>query len=214
MMAFGRLLMIAGASALAAQALVPTYVEALRMTTVLTPVELWQRTGDAMWISWIILLPHLFGLVVAVVHIFDLRSTLVVAAFRGLVVVLLPALTVAAIAAPLVVVAGLSGHQGRWQTGEIIGVGAGAASIAAAVAAWAVYRSAGNAPPYLRLLLYQGVLALALAPWLGFSFEHLGRAIAEPVGLWIGAGAWVSLVVGTHFTAMTVRQEVAPPEAA
>jgi hypothetical protein len=216
-MKFGRGLMIAGGALLAAQAFLPTYVrsglqrvdfpdghyELHYRRAAEAPAAVWVSTGSGMWISWLMLLPHLFGLAVALGHLLDARSTRFLGVYR-LVMVLacIPFGGVAVVGTLACVVAMLAEPwEIRGEALVALGLLLGAVAIFAVLLRSLKTSAVDRSPPYLRLLVYQGAVALVLSSWLAGVVASLEGRTADGWGIWAGIAGWALLLVGTHVTA-------------
>ncbi len=213
-MRFARVLMVLGGLGLAAGAFVPTYrnQEEQRkfVNGVLTirsgqsvfesPWEL--CAGGVWWFSWMVLLPHLFGLSVAWFHAFDVHARRLHGLYRAASGLAMLPIFITALAVTFAGIANFMMENWLYATGIAV----------AAVAAWFFFLASVRAlsrseldrhAPLLRLLLYQGILTVLYSGLLlAIASKNGGPGPAIDVGLC----AVAMLLVGTHLAAREVRK--------
>lgn len=213
--------MILGGLGIAATAFVPSYsvigrevvrrgpYGEIRITShgaqTLSPWDLY-RTTTPLWITWLLFLPQLFGVSTALVHVVDCAPEAVRGTYKTLIILGLVPIVFGAVAYGVGALIVLLVDRDSWAMS--LGL------LAAAALLFFVFVAAMRATtrtevqrhsPYLRLLLYQGVLAIFAAGWL------LIIAVAEKATLpvhWVGLPAVGVMLVGTHLAARLARRSM------
>lgn len=188
----GRWLCGVGGVALLLQAFLPTYVLGHRRG-LYSPVEVVFLEPAACFVTWIALLPNLMGLHALVLAAGRVPGPTALKLYRGFIWILVAIYAWCAFISGLLTAGFFAGRgdESRWLVTGGAFVGTAGVLVVAARSVWK--NEVRLQPPFVQMLLYQGILLVMCAPWL---FIPLGEGVT--VGGVVGALAWATLLVGSH----------------